>query len=112
MAVARRRHCPAVRLDEMLDDRQAKPEALRTARILLLESLEDLGKELGSDPLARVRDDDPDALVPTLEAHGDRPSLGCELDRVREQVRENLPEATGIAVHRADAVVHVELERE
>ena len=97
------RHLPAVHLDEVLDDRQAEPEAAvrpREALVGLAEALEDVGQELGrrcpTPVSATVTSDraEPTRSMPDAYAAAGR----RELDGVREQVPEHLLQPLGVAV--------------
>ena len=65
-------------------------------RIGLSETVEDVGQELGRDSLAGVGDDNPHALVVGGHGHVDAAAGARELDRVVNQIPENLLDATAI----------------
>ena len=101
MTGAGRRDGASMLFDEVLHDRETETESLRAAGLLLTEALEDVRQELRSDALAGVRDGHAHALVGTFDGDRDRPTFGGELDRVREQVGDDLPEPPRIAEHMA-----------
>src|SRR5829696_5653436 len=85
---------PAVRVDEVADDRQTQPRAAlraRASRVHTVEALEDAGQVLGSNPDPGVRDLQPLAPVGGACAHRDAPGVRVA-HRVLDEVREDLPE--------------------
>src|SRR5262245_66500200 len=89
-AIARSLDLAAVKLGEVLHQRQAQPQAaapLRARRIALLEAVEDLRQEFRLDAFARVADDDPEVFAGAFGAQFDTPASGSELDRVRSEER-------------------------
>ena len=92
-------HGTAVQLDEMAHDREAEAEAaiLTRARALrLAEAIEDVRQELHTDAGARVRNDDARLAWPRLEGHVDAAARRRELDRVRQEVPDDLLEPVRI----------------
>src|SRR5438128_3708762 len=98
LARALRAHGAAVKLDDVLHQREAEPEAAVRARaraVALAERLEDVRNELRRDPDARVGDDDLDARLGARETHAHAAARRRELDRVREQVPDDLLQTIG-----------------
>ena len=88
----------------MAHDREAEAQPAVVAGvggIALAEALEDVGKDLRADALAGVLDGDHHVGIDPLDARGDAPAPGRELDRVRDQVPDHLPQAVGVAGHQA-----------
>ena len=88
-----------MQLGEVLGNRQAQAEAPRPSgrgRIGLSETVEDVRQELGRNSLAGVGDDNPHALVVGGHGHVDAAAGARELDRVVNQIPENLLDATAI----------------
>ena len=84
-------------LDEVTDDRQAEAETRdRPARVGLTESIEDVRQARGGNALARVPhlEDGLASRAAQREIHA--ALVGCELDGVRQEVREDLLQAVGI----------------
>ena len=103
VARALRENLPAMQLDELLHDGQAKSQpAVLSPRgaIALPEAIEYEGKQPGLDPLARICDDDSGVCTRMIEQDLYAPARGRELDRVGEQVPDDLMQADGIAVRR------------
>src|SRR5207253_1335811 len=103
----------AVQIDELAHDGEAQTEAAlgaRTRRITLPEPVEDVREEGPGDPLARVPDGQARAVVEGLEADLDAPLRRGELDGVREQVREDLLDAGGVAHDGVGGAVDPRLE--
>ena len=107
-------HLAAVHLDQMLDDRQAEPEAAvgaGEALVGLPEALEHVGQELAAGCPTPVS-----VMVTRIcestrvERDVDAPARRRELDGVRQQVPEHLLQPLGVAVHARRPVVDVELE--
>src|SRR5262245_59000625 len=82
----------AVKLDELLRDREPEPEAaIDSARgtVFLREPVEHLRQEGGRDPDAGIADRQLDVRVHSLQQHLDPPALERELDRIADQVRHD-----------------------
>jgi hypothetical protein len=101
-----------VRLREPPGQRQAEPGArLALPRVAdLLKLLEHPGQVRRCDADAGVGDRDQDVAVLGDAADGDPASLGSELDRVRQQVLQDLPEAHRIGVRGQRRDVQLDLE--
>src|SRR5262249_15863129 len=69
------------------------------AAVGLTEGLEDSGQEVRGDPLSGVAHDDPDLALERLDPHLDPPGGRRELERVAEQVRDDLLQADGVPPH-------------
>src|SRR5262245_45219157 len=54
-------------------------------------------KELRLDAFPVIAHDDGDVRVRAFEREFDTPAFGCELDRIREQVPDDLLQAVGVA---------------
>src|SRR6202023_3512692 len=90
----------AVELDEVSDDREAETESAvfaGSAGVALAEALEDQGEQVSIDSFAIVGDSDFDVRIDLLRADLNTAALGSKLDRVGEQVPEDLLQAVGIA---------------
>ena len=90
----------AVKFDELLDDRQAKAQPAmpaRGARIGLAEAVEHVGQKLGLDSLARIGNSEFEMRVDALHRDLHLAALGRELDRVREQVPNDLLQPAAVA---------------
>ena len=84
---------PAVQLDEALGQCKPKPGAFRLPTAVLAELLELLEERrlvLRRYADARVFDRDFHLVGIDLRRHVDSPAVGRELDRVREQVEQDL----------------------
>ncbi len=102
VARARRENLPAVHLDELLHDGQAETEPAVLSSggaIALSEAIEYEGQQLVLDPLACVCDDNFRVCTGMVEQDLYAPARGRELNRVGEQVPDDLIQADGIAVH-------------
>src|SRR5262249_12251200 len=105
----------AVALHQLAHDGETQPEAAVAPRVRavgLAEAIEDVGKELGRDPLPRVLHRDAHAVARVLQAYGDPPAGRRYRDRVRQQVPHDLLEPGGVGPYRAGARVQARLERE
>src|ERR1700741_3908126 len=105
----------AVQLDEALGERQAEPRALGLLGVVapdLLELLEHRGLVLGCDADAGVLDRDLDAgsVLPGRNRHA--PAVGGELDRVGEQVEDDLLELALVGLECAEPLVDLERKRD
>src|SRR6185312_17285219 len=89
----------AVLLGEELDEGEAEPEAAVLAReggVRLAEPIEDVGEEARGDAPAGVADHDLDAGAVAAAARLHASPLRRELDRVRQEVGDDLLEPAGI----------------
>src|SRR4051794_35954684 len=83
----------AMQLDQMPDDRQAKPQPAMLARgagVGLPEALEKLRKMFRGNALPRVADGDLHGGRNALQQHLHASAFGREFDRVGEQVPDDL----------------------
>src|SRR5262245_14284238 len=64
-------------------------------------------KELRLDAFTVVAHDDGDVPVRAFECEFDTPAFGCELDRIREQVPDDLLQPVGVACDLARERVQV-----
>src|SRR6185503_15457253 len=90
----------SVQLRELLGDGKAEPEPAVAAGgrcRLLAEALEDVPQEFGADADAGVGDGDHRAIGQPLELDRDRAARGRELDRIRDDVPDDLLEPGRIA---------------
>src|SRR5690606_8144753 len=84
----------------MLHDRQPEPEPAESSSdrgVALLEPIEDVRQQLRPDADARVLDRDLGFGAEVPHADADRAALRGELDRVPEQIPEDLLEASRVA---------------
>ena len=90
-----------MRLDERARDREAEAAPLDSLRSRLAahELAEDLTLEVRGDADALVLDADADDVVVSLAGDAHDAAARRILDRVREQVRDHLGEAIGVAAH-------------
>jgi hypothetical protein len=103
---------PAVHLDQLLADRQAEPGAaglLRQHVADLVELLEDALVVLGGDADAGVRDRDPQLIVVVPRREADA-AARRELGRVRQEVREHLPQAIRVGAQQGQAGLDLDVE--
>src|SRR5207247_2379650 len=99
LTLALRAHGTTVQLDEMAHDREAEAEAAvatRARALRLAKAIEDVRQELRTDAGARVRHDDACLARPGFEHHVDATARWRELDRVRQEVPDDLLEAVRI----------------
>src|SRR5438552_3295210 len=75
-----------------------------------MKAIEDSGEHVGRDANAGVPYNDLRMGVGTLHLDAHRAALGGELDRVREQVLDDLMETSRIAAHRHDALIEPNVE--
>lgn len=100
-AVAVRRHNAAVQLGEMANDRQAEtepPEAARRRAVTLAEAIKHVRKKVLVDALAGVGNDQLGLPFGAPDDDVHLAAQGRELDRVRQQVPEDLLQAIRIAM--------------
>src|SRR5581483_1171986 len=93
---------PAVQLRQVSRNRQAEAEAALFARdraVGLAEALEDVRQEVPADALPGVADRDLDVRVDPRERDLHAAPFGRELDRVREQVPDDLLQAVRVTLH-------------
>src|SRR5262245_14741350 len=84
----------------MFDQRQTKTQsayAPRACHIALSEPLEDVRQEFRLDAFAVIAHDDGDVRVRAFERDFDAPAFGRELDRIREQVPDDLLQTVDVA---------------
>src|SRR3954469_7470625 len=94
---------PAVRLHDRPADREAEPDPLDRALGRARGAVEALEQALvlrGGNADPRVLHLDPRTLLRPAEPHGDAPAGRRELDRVGDQVVDDLAQAVGIALDR------------
>ena len=85
-------------------DRQAEPEsASRSAdhRFRLAETIEDIGQEVRADSLAGIPHRQFDVRIRTFESNTDQTTGWRELDRIRQQVPDNLLQPVRISRNNA-----------
>src|SRR5262249_52860002 len=95
-------HAAAVQRDEMPDQRQADPQAALSARasaLALAQPVEDERQDLGADASAGIADDDLDVRPDPLQLDLDPSIIRGELDRVLQQVPDDLLQTPGVAAH-------------
>ena len=103
VAGAERFHRAAVQLDQVAHDREPEPQAAvhtRGGGILLAEAVEDVGEEGRVDPRAGVGHVDGHAAVLPRQRDADAPAFGRELDRVGQQVPDDLLQPPRVAEDR------------
>src|SRR5690606_8465012 len=86
-------HAPAVRLDDAARDGEAEAGAGAAGAARLPERVEEARALLLGDARPGVRDAEDDVAAVARRAHGDAAALGRELDRVVDQVGEDLEDA-------------------
>src|SRR5688572_30130353 len=82
-------HCPSVKIDQVPDNSQAEaqtPVRSRRRSVCLLEPLEHMWKEVGSDPDPAVFNADARHVGGAFEAHLYPPASRRELDRVCNEI--------------------------
>src|SRR5713101_8445710 len=102
----------AVQLDELLADRESEPGTAGAAGdgvVELLERLEQVGEVVVADADPRVGDAHPDRVRLGHDADED-PPLGGKLDRVGQQIEQDLLDLRAIARQRRQLERHVLLE--
>ncbi len=99
--------------EDLADDRQAQPHA---ASLLTpgdpVEFLEDARQVLASDPFARILDAESDEVAFRLHLDPDRPPARSVLDRVDDQVVEDMLDPIAIDHDAGELAVDVGLERD
>src|SRR5690606_24173242 len=95
--LAPRRDGSAMQLDKLACDAEAEPEPV-TAFVGLPEWVEHVRQERGGNTASRVAHINRDGVVALPSTHGDLTELRT-LDRVRQQVVEDLAQAARIAQH-------------
>ncbi|ESS40103.1 hypothetical protein P355_3092 [Burkholderia cenocepacia KC-01] len=98
-ARARRDHLAAVQLRDVAHDRQAEPQtALRRRERAFrpAERVEQVRQVFRRDALPGVGDGQPHALAGARQRHVDAAARRRELDRVRQQVRQDLAQAFAV----------------
>src|SRR6185503_11442349 len=91
----------AVQFDQVLDNGQAKPEAGRGIRLILAERLEYVGQELRMNPDSGITDNHNRARLITCDRYSDVATGGRELQGVRQEIHEDLPETGRVAENSA-----------
>ena len=97
-AGARRHDIAAVQLRDVAHDRRAEPEAALRRRECAFgpaERLEQVRQVFRRNALPRIGDRQPHALACPGQRHDDAPARRRELDRIRQQVRQELARARG-----------------
>ena len=105
----------AVELDEMADDGEAEAETAVAAsgpRIRLTKTLEHVGQEIGRDAGTGVDDGDLDSGVHARHAQRDRARFGRELNRIGQQVPDDLLQPIRIGDDRRQLGLVARLEAE
>src|SRR5262249_29380705 len=106
---------PAMQLDQVFDESQAEAEAAVPSgarRVGLVEAFKDIGHEITADAFARVAHADANVWVHALQPHFDATSLRRELDRVGEEVPDDLLQPDGVAGDLANFIGPVSPERD
>src|SRR6266536_2393446 len=85
-----------VEVDDVLRDGEAEAEAAAVAGVGLAEALENVREERRVDPLALIGDADLRVAVEAGEAEVHLSASRRELDRVREDVADDLLQAAGV----------------
>src|SRR5258706_15207613 len=84
----------AVRFDDLLNDKEAEPEAARLRRAVLRclpERLEQLAERIARDGRAAIGHRDVDPVFVGRQAHGYGRLAGTVRERVSNKVRDHLP---------------------
>src|ERR1051325_9810234 len=100
--------------NEVVHERESEPEstvASRYGAVGLAKAIEDIGKKLRFDALTVVAHGDLGLRCPHSKPHANPSARWRELDRVREEVPEDLLEPLGVACNHS-GVLEVELERD
>src|SRR5580765_5541346 len=108
LAVALHDDRSAVQVHQVLDDGETEAEAAESplaTGVFLTKPVEHVRQEFRRDARARVADDDRGVAVGLLEPHFHTPVVRRELDRVRQQVPDDLLQAAGVAGDDAQAPV-------
>src|SRR6266567_9332425 len=92
-----------MRLDDPLADEEAEPGAVARARARRPVSLEHVGPIVLRDARPGVGDRERREPFAAFRAHADARSRSAELDRVRQDIREDLQDPGTIALHRDGA---------
>src|SRR5436190_6110041 len=98
---------------EMLDDRKPQPETTETSgdRLIgLLESIEDVRKELRTNPDTGVRHGNLGVRSDLAEPHRDLSAFRSELDCVRKQVPDDLLDACRVRRNGTGGAVQLTLD--
>ena len=99
----------AMQFDDVADDGEAESEAAAApcgGRVGLAEAFEDVRQERRVDAAAGIADPHLDRRIAPLDRDLHPPTLGRELDRVREQIGDDLLQALLIAEHRGRGIEH------
>src|SRR5207249_8761829 len=93
-------------LDQAAGDGEPEPEAglplRRPGGVRLAEGVEDVGMEVGADALARVAHGDARQPVLAFQRYLDAAAPGRELERVAQEVPDDLLQPLGVAVDRPE----------
>src|SRR5439155_22697650 len=111
--VAVRLDAAAVHLDQVAGDGQPEAQSavlLRDRRVALVKALEDVGQDVGGDADPGVPHDDLGVVSRAPGDHRHTAAVGGELDRVGEQVLEDLLEPGGVAPDREGAGLPLNLD--
>ena len=73
----------------------------RPGRVGLPESFEDIGKKIGFDSNAGIGDANLSVRIRFYQVNGDTAPGGGELDRICEQIPDDLLQAVGIAKNKS-----------
>src|SRR5262249_26986862 len=106
---------PAMQLDQVFDESQAEAEAAvpsSARRVGLAEAVKDVWQEIRADAFARVAHGDANVWVHALQLRFDATALRRELDRVGEQVPDDLLQPVRIAGDLTNFGGQVGLERD
>ncbi len=93
---------PAVQLDDLPGNGEAEPKTPVCAaggETDLFEAMEDAGQEVGRNAGPRVADGEPRLGLERLETDVNATALGGELDRVAEEVGDDLTQPGRVASH-------------
>src|SRR5439155_25647875 len=92
-ARTRRLDRPAMQVNQLTDECEPEAEAAMAARagaVPLAERFEDVRQQLWRDSLARIAHDEPHGVVAAFESHLYSPARWRELDRILDQVPDDL----------------------
>src|SRR5262245_34516506 len=98
----------AMQVHQVFDDGDTEAEAAESplaAGVFLAKPVEDVRQEFRRDARARVADHDRGVAVRPLHPHHHTPVVRRELDRVRQQVADDLLQAIGVAGDDAHAAL-------
>src|SRR6185436_824556 len=95
---------PAVQLDQVPHHRQAQTKSALLSRdrtFSLTKPIEHVRQKICCDSLTSIADTQPRRRLHTMQIYLHAASALRELDRVRQQVPNYLPQAIGITLHQA-----------